>query len=463
MASHLDQKNPSGSPLPNGYTLLSYSPDDVILGRRRREPCTPKRFFKALLMAGGAFFVLSTLAHGTFFCAKRWSVHSVIPNHWDENPIPDDVALSHCASSDDWEVEDRVTDFDWKLRFPYQSTTHFDIPLAPDTLWFVTKGISSVGSLNIVTSPDQPKDKITYYVTAHYYKEEVRDLADVCIITKKDNENQEGVGIFTSRHGEPRRRRENRLSFETTIVFPESDDGSALLIKDFVADTFITRIQTSSLAEKIIFKNISLQGYLAPIKFSLRAVEGTISTSNAPIEGYFNTTGNLELITRNANIKVDIVATSVKNGSEPKVILETVNAPIEGSFHLVSAEGANGTFHVTAKTRNSPLKVKFEDAPADAILVFNAETANSPAEVALHPTFEGSFLAETSTFFQAKVLYDQDEEDPIGKERQRQVLFEGKNNGQTKQGYVFWGDQEKEKLKGRVTVKTSLSPVELQL
>jgi len=54
----------------------------------------------------------------------------------------------------------------------------------------------SAGSVEIVTSPQQDQDVATVEIVVSYFQEDVRDLAKVCRIFRKDGE--VGVGIFVS-------------------------------------------------------------------------------------------------------------------------------------------------------------------------------------------------------------------------------------------------------------------------
>ena len=75
------------------------------------------------------------------------------------------------------------------------SDTSFDLALSSN-LFVISRGHWSGGVLNVATSPEQAQDKATVRVEVKYYREQIRDLAKVCYITRGDGE--KGVGIFVS-------------------------------------------------------------------------------------------------------------------------------------------------------------------------------------------------------------------------------------------------------------------------
>lgn len=114
-------------------------------------------------------------------------------------------------------------------------------------------------------------------------------------------------------------------------------------------------------------------------------------------------------------------------------------------------------FDVTTKTSNSRLDVSFRDAPLDSTLNHRAATSNSPAEVTLHPTFEGHFSLDSSLF--TPVVHEHRVEDPSGKDRKRVIRY--RNVRGFVDGDVSWvGNGEG---KGKVAVKTSNARVTLNL
>ena len=76
------------------------------------------------------------------------------------------------------------------------SESSFDLALPSENLLAISRGHWSSGVLNVVTSPEQAQDTATVRVEVKYFREEIRDLAKVCYITREEGE--KGVGIFVS-------------------------------------------------------------------------------------------------------------------------------------------------------------------------------------------------------------------------------------------------------------------------
>jgi len=161
---------------------------------------------------------------------------------------------------------------------------------------------------------------------------------------------------------------------------------------------------------------------------------------------------------------VAVGLTSLSDGPEPKLVMRTRNSPLEGEISLLQPSSSSlksvGVYHVDAETSNSRLGLAFATAPVGSTLTLNAATSNSPANVALHPTFEGDFDLSTSNWFKALVVEDKDVQDPSGKDRKRNVSYERVDGQHKVVGKVLWGDN---KADGVVKVHTSNSGVVLKL
>ena len=120
---------------------------------------------------------------------------------------------------------------------------------------------------------------------------------------------------------------------------------------------------------------------------------------------------------------------------------------------------SGGAYKVSTKTSNSPLDLVFLDAPVDSLLHFDAQTSNSPARAALHPTFEGGFKVETGAWFRTDVETRDGIEDPAGKGRERSVKIHSVRRGIV-EGTARWVPSE-DRVLGSASVKTSNSPVHL--
>jgi len=404
--------------------------------------------------------------------------HRGFDGHWlvnggAEYPVPDGVKLGHCVSEDGWTPA--LTKFAGnhnkssalgRGHYPFASETTFEFPLSSSALSLISRGPFSAGNVDVVTSPDQPKDKVTYRVTVRYFKEEIRDLAEVCSINR--DEDDHGVGIFTpSGPRYPSRRIRDTLYFETLVVLPEPEGDSPLIVKKFETDVPNTVQRFADLNTKILFETLDIHGSNTPISvLSLAAIHGKIQTSSGPIRGVFNASDSLELRTSNSPIQVHVGLTS-HDKSEPLLIMKTSNGALESEISLFSSSSSSATettltYHVEAKTSNSPLTINFATAPVGSTLDLDASTSNSPAKVSLHSTYEGIFNLSTS-IFRPQVVAAEEVEDPKGKERKRTVTIDRINGHNKVDGKVFWGDEEKSEAEGVVKVHTSNSPLILKL
>ena len=77
------------------------------------------------------------------------------------------------------------------------AATTLDLPISAEALLLISRGPMSAGSVEIVTSPQQDQGVATVEIVVSYFREDVRDQANVCRILRKDGEI--GVGIFVSR------------------------------------------------------------------------------------------------------------------------------------------------------------------------------------------------------------------------------------------------------------------------
>ena len=145
--------------------------------------------------------------------------------------------------------------------------------------------------------------------------------------------------------------------------------------------------------------------------------------------------------------------------------LTTSNAPVKAESVLTSTsdsglkEKVGGNFSIEASTKNAHIRLGFESAPINSELRVNTRTAMGPAEVQLHPTFQGGFDLKT-TLGRVKVEDRSGAEDPEGKDRKRVVEMD-KVTGNRAYGSVYW-DEEQKGL-GQITVETVLGPVSLIL
>lgn len=128
-------------------------------------------------------------------------------------------------------------------------------------------------------------------------------------------------------------------------------------------------------------------------------------------------------------------------------------SPIESEVSLVSQSNAGGTFRVSAHSSNSPINLRYLEAPLTSILTSTVVTSNGPASVKMHNTFEGSFEVVTSNA--SSVLRAS-----RGTDGQR-VIHKHKVGPNNIVGSVSRGDSRR--LGGSTSVRSSNGPVSLGL
>lgn len=139
---------------------------------------------------------------------------------------------------------------------------------------------------------------------------------------------------------------------------------------------------------------------------------------------------------------------------------------LSADLSLVSTfeNSTSGAFTVVTRTTNSPLDVNFSDHAPDGLLKLDAHTSNSPAQVHLHPSFEGTLKLRTS-IFAPTVSPNLEVEDPAGRGRTRSVNVStiGRHS-RIVHGDVEWKPED-EALKpdGKAEVSTSNSPLQVRL
>jgi hypothetical protein len=78
---------------------------------------------------------------------------------------------------------------------PFAAVTSFDLPLSVESLFLISRGPQSGGSVEIATSSEQNQDVVKVEVVVSYLREDVRNDAKVCQVLADDGI---GVGIFVS-------------------------------------------------------------------------------------------------------------------------------------------------------------------------------------------------------------------------------------------------------------------------
>lgn len=77
----------------------------------------------------------------------------------------------------------------------WEVETEFTLPADADNLYLLSRGVSSVGSVEVHSS-DADGDEVKVHVKALYEWQSIIDEAEVCLLKREKNEH--GVGIFVS-------------------------------------------------------------------------------------------------------------------------------------------------------------------------------------------------------------------------------------------------------------------------
>nr|GAT49088.1 ankyrin repeat family protein [Mycena chlorophos] len=138
-----------------------------------------------------------------------------------------------------------------------------------------------------------------------------------------------------------------------------------------------------SLKDVLEFQELHLESRNAPIVAdSVYARNATIRTTNGHIQGSFDASAHLSLITTNALIDTTVTLHSTTIFKTTELVMQTRNGQLESAINLLttSASGEGGSFNVSAHTADAPLVISFPKSPARSTLNFNGVTSNARAD-----------------------------------------------------------------------------------
>ena len=197
-----------------------------------------------------------------------------------------------------------------------------------------------------------------------------------------------------------------------------------------------------------------------------------LQTSNSAIEGSFNASDELVIATSNSHVDIAVDFNQLRssqaklsiitdNGSVLSFVIFKICLTVNSSLlradirlhdlRITQPSETSSSFSVLTHTSNSPLDVAFRDAPIDSLLAYRGSTSNSPANVLLHPTFQGHFTLATHSAWLSPVIHQHQVDDPAGKGRNRFVSY--RNLQGYAMGDIVWGNTDGEK--GEVDLATS--------
>ncbi|TDL18015.1 hypothetical protein BD410DRAFT_729021 [Rickenella mellea] len=449
------------------------------------EPAEP-RFIKAFCVAACVWFLCAMLVESSVDLA-RWRRHGhwVSPNALVGWPSPGDGEIAECIGGRDWNfapltdaipeasagdpaipgVPQFPTRKSWP--FPISARTNFRLPVSSNVLYFLSRGSYASGMVRYETT-EEDGNYVKVDVIVNYKSQSALDRANICRLSKGDEEN--GVGIYTPNHRGGRISEDDRLDFTVNVRFPanKTEPNAFRFVKDLRADfsSFAQNIMGMRYApppqNRIFFQSLNLSTTNAAITSSdLQSDRVALHTTNGPITGKYNVSTYLRLETTNNRIDVNVAMTdrAVECGNPPRLHMRSSNGALQARIQLFSPK-EEGAFDVDATSSNAPLTLQFVEQPINSTLRVNARTSSGSANVNLHPAYEGNFTLQTSNSLpqvQRTVA-----KDPTGKGRERHVDY-GRNVRNILQGSVWWGHPKKDGLKSDVRVRTSNSPVQLRV
>ncbi|KAH9485694.1 hypothetical protein JR316_0002605 [Psilocybe cubensis] len=442
------------------YSLLPTSEqaqvDDLVRLRKKRRA---RRFGHALVstLCLGYLVYLASKYTGIFHhghcgdSVEHDVVHTLSGIGY---TIPSNVSLVHCVDG----TQDRIETTVDSSQDLYESRSSFQLPLDSATIFLVSRGQNLHGAISVVTSEDQEVDSAKVVVSL-YHTEKSQDWAKVCLLSRGQGEN--GVGIFTpiGRSGHHWDRRS--LSYSIAVILPALDSDKPLQINNLETDLPNTSHHVGDLSD-VLFDRISLRATNAPMNLELLVTDSSsVITTNGPITGTLHSSLQSVLTTTNGPIKVNVNLTSTEQ-SNATLIAHATNSPINAKINLLSSVGNGGTFFVSTTTTNSPLSVDFLTSPVDSTLHLVSKTTNGFASVALDPAYEGSYDIATSRYLSARVHHKVPvPEDPSGKGRPREGHAIGSRN--EVRGEIYWGRYDENRSNGTVFIRTTNSPVLLDV
>jgi hypothetical protein len=154
-------------------------------------PRARKRFLHAYLCAVFVCFLFALTGNGVSNLAGYHFGRS----GWDVNvdgwPIPPEYNTTSCVNGADWGSHDGMDGR--SMDYPFAAGASFELPLAADLLFVLSRGAQSGGRVQVITSPFA-SDYVTVDVTMRYRSRDALRLAGACLLTKREGEY--GVGIF---------------------------------------------------------------------------------------------------------------------------------------------------------------------------------------------------------------------------------------------------------------------------
>jgi len=399
------------------------------------------------------------------------------PSDWENYPREEDGGIISCENS--WSTaetnDDSFMSADFEsadqIRVPtypvYTSSESFTFPINASLHYLLARGSLFSGVVVVRGKEGADPNIIDVNVNVRYATHLALSRARVCKLERP--EGGVGIGIFTpSNLGRWSNYEQDQLRFLVTVTLPTSRN-SLLDLNAFDTNLPNFRHKFEGLGDRVQFEHMSLQGTNGVIQAdSLYVSQGTIKTTNAGINGEFNTTDSLVLQTTNGVIDVDVGITNDDTHKASSLDLKSTNGRIASRVSLLTThdqrpQPKGGHFTVRATTSNGRLEVGFPTSPVNSLLDFEGHTTNSAADLSLHAAYEGKFSLRT-TSASAEIDNHGHPDDPSGQKRYRTITTT-KNTKTAIDGKVFWGREEDHHgdETGRAVVQTTNGWTRLRL
>ncbi|KAH7318809.1 hypothetical protein B0J17DRAFT_302558 [Rhizoctonia solani] len=303
----------------------------------------------------------------------------------------------------------------------------FSIPTSSNRYHFVSWGPIDKSTFKVI--PVQ-SDKDQLVVEVDVVKDP-RNIARVCALPSKGDEETYGVGIYSPRQEHP---------------YP-SDDWPAFSVKVFIPITnkqlrlneFETKLgQFEHIfpdLSNVNFSKLSVGAANVPMTFE-DVVANTITATNANGKISGKLTGASRVFVKNANAPIEGEVILTGAGA---IHLDNANSPITSTIHLKSGDFyPRPDYTISLSNANAAISATIASQPVGSGLFIEGRTAMGNVDVRLHPAFEGDF--KLSNVLRTPVVELQNKKDPSGEGRERHLSFE--KRGSTTIGNVKWGDVE---------------------
>ncbi|EGN95703.1 hypothetical protein SERLA73DRAFT_186884 [Serpula lacrymans var. lacrymans S7.3] len=349
-------------------------------------------------------------------------------------PKPEDGTVERSVGGSDWSTYTENPG----SPYPYSAETSFDLPVNDDLLYFIARGGANMGHLNIVNS-SVVKDTADVLVHVDYKTQEDLDHANICLL-KKEEENGEGVGIYTPDDWHPIPN--DPLRFTATVTLPATSDGKPLNIKRFESTSTDYVNTIGDIKASVSFGALTIQSGAGITSGSVFAGVGTFNDAKASIKGAFDVSESLALTVANAeiNAQIGLVAGTQSDSS-------TTDA------------ASGGDFKVSATASRGPITLVYTSSPVNSIQSLVASTVNAPVKVTLNNAYEGAFTVDSSS---APVHVNKGStSDPSGQGRTRVV--DQKSGGMDHiTGSAYWQPNSGPGVtQGTVQITTTRAPITL--